>query len=195
LVFQQFALARLLWEREQQAEAVAMPPNLALTSQERMEQLLWSGFVHLLYRLPALKLALTLHCQFCSHVSRCGDDLARHLHQHHEPLVAESSTYQQLLTWVLFMDFGCACNPTRGFGTPNHLCTALLQAAMLGVQAHWQLLLPWTYRTNELLSHIGDLLTLRLQKDFTLSSHEAIRQALARSCPDGPAQISLHDLW
>ena len=64
LVFQQFALARLLWEREQQAEAVAMPPNLALTSQERMEQLLWSGFVHLLYRLPALKLALTLHCQF-----------------------------------------------------------------------------------------------------------------------------------
>ena len=168
LVFQQFALARLLWERDQQAEAVAMPPNLALTSQERMEQLLWSGFVHLLYRLPALKLALTLHCQICGHVSRCGDDLARHLHQHHEALVAESSTYQQLITWVLFQDFGCACNPTRGFGTPGHMCTALLQAAMLGVQAHWQLFLPWTFRTNELLSHIGDLLTLKDLKRISL---------------------------
>ena len=114
LVFQQFALARLLWEREQQAEAVAMPPNLALTSQERMEQLLWSGFVHLLYRLPALKLALTLHCQFCSHVSRCGDDLSRHLHQHHEPLVAESSTYQQLLTLGVIHGLWLRLQPHQG---------------------------------------------------------------------------------
>ena len=133
-----------------------------------MEQLLWSGFVHLLYRLPVLKLALTLHCQICGHVSRCGDELARHLYQHHEALVAESSTYQQLLTWVLFQDFGCACNPTRGFGTPGHMCTALLQAAMLGVQAHWQLFLPWTFRTNELMSHIGDLLTLTDLKRISL---------------------------
>ena len=31
---------------------------------------------------------------------------------------------------------------------------------MLAVQAHWQLLIPWQYRTDDLLSHIGDLLAL-----------------------------------
>ena len=83
-----------------------------------------------------------------------------HLHQCHEPLVAESTTFWQLLRWTLFQDFGCVCNPTRGYGVPSHTCPALLQAAMLAVQAHWQLLIPWQFRTDDLLSHVGDLMAL-----------------------------------
>ena len=115
MVFLQFALARLQWERDQ-AAASTLPPELALKPQEKLEQLLWFGFGHFLYRLPALKLALTLTCQICGHVSRCSDDLLMHLHQCHEPLVAESTTFWQLLRWTLFQDFGCVCNPTRGYG-------------------------------------------------------------------------------
>jgi len=160
MVFLQFSLARIQWERDQCHEAAHLPPDLALKPQEKMEQLLWYGFGHLLYRLPALKLALTLTCQFCSLTCRCSDDLLMHLHQHHEALVTESTTYWQLLKWTMFQEFGCACNPTRGFGVANHACPALLQAAMLVVQAHWTLLIPWQFRTDDLLSHIGDLLAL-----------------------------------
>ena len=159
-VFLQFALARIQWERAQSRDEAALPPDLALRPQEKVEQLLWFGFGHLLYRLPALKLALTLTCQVCGVVCRCGDDLMMHLHQHHEALVAESQTFWQLLRWTLFQDFGCVCNPTRGFGVSGHVCPALLQAAMLVVQAHWTVLIPWQFRTDDLLSHIGDLLTL-----------------------------------
>ena len=70
MVFLQFALARLQWERDQ-AAATTLPPELALKPQEKLEQLLWFGFGAFLYRLPALKLALTLTCQICGHVSRC----------------------------------------------------------------------------------------------------------------------------
>jgi hypothetical protein len=133
-----------------------------------MEQLLWMGYGHLLYRLPELKRALTLHCQICGHSCRCGDELALHIHQQHEALVAESLINLQLLRWVLFQDFGCACNPTRGFGVPGHTCPALLQAAMMGVQAHWQLMLPWIFRATELLSHIGDLLPLAAFRRISL---------------------------
>jgi uncharacterized C2H2 Zn-finger protein len=160
MVFLQFSLARIQWERAQSRDATELPPDLVLSTQEKMAQLLWFGFGHLLYRLPALKLALTLTCQFCGLVCRCGDDLLMHLHQRHEALVAESTTYWQLLKWTLFQEFGCACNPTRGFGVANHACPALLQAAMLAVQEHWTLLIPWQFRTDALLSHIGDLLAL-----------------------------------
>ena len=138
----------------------ALPPDLALKPQEKVEQLLWFGFGHLLYRLPALKLALTLTCQVCGVVCRCGDDLMLHLHHHHEALIAESQTFWQLLRWTLFQDFGCICNPTRGFGVSGHVCPALLQAAMMVVQARWSVLIPWQFRTDDLLSHIGDLLPL-----------------------------------
>ena len=167
-VFLQFALARIQWERAQLSDAAGPPPALALQPQEKMEQLLWMGFGHLLYRLPDLKRALTLHCQICGHSCRCGDELALHIHQQHEALVAESLIYLQLLRWVLFQDFGCACNPTRGFGVPGHTCPALLQAAMMGVQAHWQLMLPWIFRATELLSHIGDLLPLKAFRRISL---------------------------
>ena len=160
LVFLQFALARILWEREQSPAADGLPPDLALKPQEKMEQLLWFGFGHLLYRQPALKLALTLHCQFCGYTCRSGDNMVLHLHQHHEALVAESSIQLQLLRWVYFQSFGCACNPTRGFGVPDHICPALIQAAMFCVQAHWPLTIPWEFKTGDLLSHIGDLLPL-----------------------------------
>ena len=160
MVFLQFSLARLQWERAQSRDDNDLPPDLALKPQEKMEQLLWFGFGHLLYRQPALKLALTLTCQFCNFVCRCGDDLLLHLHHQHEALVAESSTYWQLLKWTLFQDFGCACNPTRGFGVANHVCPAILQAAMLVVQAHWTILIPWQFRTDDLLSHLGDHLAL-----------------------------------
>ena len=167
-VFLQFALARIHWEREQHADVPGPPPALALQPQEKMEQLLWMGYGHLLYRLPELKRALTLHCQICGHSCRCGDELALHIHQQHEALVAESSILLQLLRWILFQDFGCACNPTRGFGVPGHTCPALLQAAMMGVQAHWQILLPWIFRASELLSHIGDLLPLAAFRRISL---------------------------
>ncbi|CAL1131107.1 unnamed protein product [Cladocopium goreaui] len=160
LVFLQFALARILWERDQCPAADGLPPDLAMQPQEKMEQLLWFGFAHLLYRQPALKLAMTLHCMFCGFTCRNGDAMVLHLHQHHEALVAESSIQLQLLRWVLFQDFGCACNPTRGFGVPDHTCPSLIQAAMLCVQAHWPLTIPWTFKTSDLLSHLGDLLPL-----------------------------------
>jgi len=167
-VFLQFALARIQWEREQCSEATGLPPDLVLTPQEKMEQLLWFGCGHLLYRLPALKLALTMTCQLCGQACKCGEDLMMHLHQRHEALVTESMTYWQLLRWTLFQDFGCVCNPTRGFGVPHHVCPALLQAAMIVVQAHWPLLLPWQYRTDDLLSHIGDHLALHDFKRISL---------------------------
>ena len=160
MVFLQFSLARIQWEREQGTAGSNLPPDLALKPQEKLEQLLWFGFGHLLYRLPDLKLALTTHCQFCGFMCRTGDALVYHLYREHEALVAESSIQLQLLRWVLFQDFGCACNPTRGHGVPDHTCPALIQAAMLCVQAHWQLTIPWAFKTSDLLSHIGDLLPL-----------------------------------
>ena len=51
----------------------------------------------------------------------------------------------QLLMWTLFQQLGCACNPVRALGTPEHQCP---------------LVLPWTYRTTDLMSFLSDLLTL-----------------------------------
>ena len=121
LIFLQFSLARLLHDREHQQISDELPPDVTLTTRERVEQLLWFGCGKYLYKLPDLKLALTVTCQLCGEACRNGDDLALHLHDKHHGDIAECTAQLQLIQWALFQQFGCACNPTRGYGTPQSL--------------------------------------------------------------------------
>lgn len=160
LIFLQYSLARLLQDREQQPAADGLPPDMMLTTTERVEQLMWFGYGKFIYKLPSLKLALTLHCQICGVSCRTGDDMVQHLYQMHSDLIAEHGHILQLIRWMLFQAFGCACNPSRGYGATMHICPALIQMALISAMAHWPVVLPWTFRTNEILSFVGDLLPL-----------------------------------
>ena len=169
LIFLQFSLARLLHDREHQQISDELPPDVTLTTRERVEQLLWFGCGKYLYKLPDLKLALTVTCQLCGEACRNGDDLALHLYDKHHGDIAECTAQLQRIKWALFQQFGCACNPTRGYGTPNHCCPALIQVALICAQAHWSIAPPWVYRTNEILSYVGDLLPLEALRRIALN--------------------------
>ena len=169
LIFLQFSLARLLHDRAHQQTSDEFPPDVTLTMRERVEQLLWFGCGKYLYKLPDLKLALTVTCQLCGEACRNGDDLALHLYDRHHGDIAECTAHLQLIKWALFQQFGCACNPTRGYGTPSHCCPALIQVALICAQAHWSIVPPWVYRTNEILSYVGDLLPLEALRRIALN--------------------------
>jgi len=169
LIFLQYSLARLLHDRAQQQHNDDLPPDVTLTTRERVEQLMWFGYGQYIYKLSDLKLALTVTCQLCGEACRNGDALALHLYDRHHGDIADCTAHLQLIQWALFQQFGCACNPTRGYGTPNHVCPALIQVALICAQAHWSLVPPWVFRTNEILSYVGDLLPLAALRRIALN--------------------------
>lgn len=161
VVFLQFALLRLMRNYDTAEEdALTLPPTQLLTTREQVEQLLWHGQVRLLYRFPDLKRILSRHCQVCHQDCRDDEALTLHLMAAHRELLDESQPLVQLLRWHLFQSLGCSCNPVRGLGTPEHQCPTLTQLAVIGRQAFMPLMLPWTFRTTELISFLGDLLPL-----------------------------------
>ena len=160
LIFLQYSMARLIHEREQQLQSDDLPPDVTLTTWERVEQLMWMGCGHYIYKIPDLKLSLTVTCVLCGMSCRTGDNLALHLYDKHHEDIANCSAILRLVHWDLFERFGCLCNPSRGYGTPSHLCPSLLQIALISAAARWDVAIPWVFRTNKVLSYIGDLLPL-----------------------------------
>ena len=161
VVFLQFALLRLMRTYDTvEEDALTLPPTQLLTTREQVEQLLWHGQVRLLYRFPDLKRILSRHCQVCHQDCRDDEALTLHLMAAHRELLDESQPLVQLLRWHLFQSLGCSCNPVRGLGTPEHQCPTLTQLAVIGRQAFMPMMLPWTFRTTELISFLGDLLPL-----------------------------------
>ena len=161
VVFLQYALLRLMQCHDNDVEsALTLPPTQLLTTRERVEQLLWHGHAKLLYRFPDLKRILSRHCQLCHLDCKDDDALTLHLLAEHRDLMDDSQHLLHLLRWHLFQSMGCACNPVRGLGTPEHQCPTLVQIAIICRQALWPLMLPWVFRTNELMSFLSDLLPL-----------------------------------
>ena len=159
VAFLQYALARLVHGRERDQPAHALQaPDVLLTTQELVEQMLELGHMRLYYSMPELKLALTLRCVTCGFSCRNDTDLEAHLRKHHSVHLQDSVTLLRLLRWTMFQDLGCTCNPVRGLGSIEHNCPSLMQLAIIGQQSHLTLILPWIFRTNELIPFMGDLL-------------------------------------
>ena len=182
-VFLQYALMRLLQHRDTAPSASgAAPPDVQLTSAQHVEQLVWTGHMKFVYKMPALKRNLTMHCQLCNYTGADGDELLQHLEQAHAEQVKDAEHVHALLRWTLFQSLGCACNPTRAFGAPGHVCTSLLQIAVLCTQVPQPLILPWTFRTNELISFLGDILPLQ---DMQRIAHHLVTRKFDALWTDG----------
>ena len=53
--------------------------------------------------------------------------------------------------WVLFNKHGCLCNPAVNHGTPGHVCTLIIQLALLITQDNTPATIPWNYRAVDLM--------------------------------------------
>ena len=144
----QFILLRLEHERQLLPQIAPLPPDLVLSPTEQVEPLLWLGCAHLLYDKPELRLALTRICQICGHNCREGDELHRQLHAAHPAHVEDIQSFKEMFQWSLFQEQGCFCNPSPGWGHPNHECVGIIQLAWIAHSFNWQVVLPWSYGSH-----------------------------------------------
>ena len=158
IVYLQFALLRLDQERQMIPQLIAQPPDVVLSVVEQIEPLLWLGLAHNLYCKSALKMNLTMYCQVCGYAGANAEDLRNHLHAAHPVHLQESLYLKELFQWSMFMEMGCFCNPSPGWGTMHHECVGLLQLAIIAASLNWQVVIPWPYTTQELTALLADLL-------------------------------------
>ena len=158
LLYLQFVLLRLDQERQLMPQLLAEPPDQILSVVEQIEPLLWLGFAHNLYCKSALKMNLTMHCQVCGYSGNNAEDLRNHLHAMHPVHLQESLYLKELFLWAMFMEMGCFCNPSPGWGTLHHECVGLQQLAIIAASFNWQVVIPWPFTTQELTALLADLL-------------------------------------
>ena len=115
-MYYQFAMLRLDQERQMMPQLLAEPPDVVLSVVEQIEPLLWLGFVHNLYSRSALKMHLTMYCQVCGYAGTDAEDLRLHLHAVHPVHLQECLYLTELFQWCMFMEMGCFCNPSPGWG-------------------------------------------------------------------------------
>ena len=157
-LYLQFILLRLDHERQMMPLLVAEPPDVILSVVEQIEPLLWMGFAQNLYSKSQLRLNLTRHCQVCGYTGMNAEDLRLHLHAVHPVHLQECQYLIELFNWCMFMDMGCFCNPSPGWGELHHECVGLTQLALIAASYGWQVVLPWPYTSQELISLLGNLL-------------------------------------
>ena len=159
-LFLQFFLLRIELEREQDPPSPALPPDMMMSLAEQIEPLLWNGHVKLLYKKRQVRFSLTTSCQLCGQRFGTAEQLNMHLHALHAATLQDTMHIKELLQWALFMDLGCFCNPTSGWGEAHHECVGLTQLAFVASDFNWQLILPWTFSSVELSAVLESLLPL-----------------------------------
>lgn len=157
-VYLQFALLRIEHEREQDLAPTVQPPDMLLTLAEQIEPLLWNGQVKLLYKKRQVRFSLTTSCQLCDLRFGSAQQLTAHLQEQHAAVLQETMHLKELLHWVLFMDLGCFCNPSCGWGEAHHECVGLTQLAFMIQDFNWQVLIPWTFTSVDLTDVLEPLL-------------------------------------
>ena len=203
-IYLQFALLRLDQECQMMPQLLAEPPDVILSVVEQIEPLLWLGFVHNLYCRSGLKLNLTMHCQVCGYSGADAEDLRHHLHAAHPVHLQESLFLKELFQWSMFMEMGCFCNPSPGWGIQHHECVGLTQLAIIAASFNWQVVIPWPYTSHELMVLLADLLPCAaLQKIsmalITRSFHllwedSDLLGMLANRCLICQEQVALHHI-
>ena len=165
----QFILLRLAQERQLLPQIAPLPPDLVLSPTEQIEPLLWLGGAHMIYDKLELKIVLTKICQICGQNCRDGDDLMEHLHAAHPAHLTEIQLFKEMFQWCLFQEQDCFCNPSPGWGQPNHECVGIIQLAWIAQNFNWQVVLPWSYGSHELATGLSDLLPLSALQRITLA--------------------------
>ena len=177
---------------------------MILSVVEQIEPLLWLGFAHNLYCRSGLKMNLTMHCQVCGYSGTDAEDLRHHLHAAHPVHLQESLYLKELFQWSMFMEMGCFCNPSPGWGIQHHECVGLTQLAIIAASFNWQVVIPWPYTSHELMVLLADLLPCAaLQKIsmalITRSFHllwedSDLLGMLANRCLICQEQVALHHI-
>jgi hypothetical protein len=165
----QFILLRLEHERQLQPQIAPLPPDLVLSAADQIEPLLWLGCAHMLYDKVELRVVLTKICQICGQNCRDGEALQQHLNAAHPAHMEEVQLYKEMFQWCLFQEQGCFCNPSPGWGAPNHECVGLTQLAWIAQSFHWQVVLPWSFKSNELVNELSDALPLPALQRVTMA--------------------------
>ena len=168
-LYLQFILLRIELEREQTPPSAALPPDMMMSLAEQIEPLLWNGHVKLLYKKRHVRFSLTTCCQLCGQRFGTAANLQLHLHEQHAETLQETLHIRELLQWALFMDLGCFCNPSCGWGEALHECVSLSQLAMVAVDFHWELILPGTFSSVELSAVLEPLLPLQTLQKVTMA--------------------------
>ena len=160
LLFLQYSMMRLTTTAPPDADvARGLQPDMLLSNEAVVQQLLWLGLPHLLLSRPSLKLAHSLHCQQCNERYRSPQLLLGHLRTDHNQEVEEVAALTRLLTWMLFGDHGCVCNPAVHFGTPDHTCPLHIQIALILRQCDMRITVPWSFKPTDLMDIFDMLLT------------------------------------
>ena len=168
-MYLQFILLRLDHERQMMPLLVAEPPDVILSVVEQIEPLLWLGFAQNLYSKSQLRLNLTRHCQVCGYTGLNAEDLRLHMHAIHPVHLQESQYLIEMFNWCMFMEMGCFCNPSPGWGELHHECVGLTQLALTAASYGWQVVLPWPFTSQDLIGLLGNLLPCSALQRITMA--------------------------
>ena len=105
-----------------------------------------------------MRFHLTTRCQVCGYSCGSAEQLRLHLYARHADDLQETQHLKELLQWCLFMDLGCFCNPSDGWGACNHECIGLTQLALIVNAQRWSILLPWAFSSADLTTVLDVLL-------------------------------------
>lgn len=176
---------------DQEATRDALP-DMLLVPAEVVSQLAWLGHLPLLLNKPTLKLALSLHCQICGERFSCPTLLTGHLADRHSEVIRDLQDLTDLVAWLLFAEYGCVCNPSVHHNTPDHFCPMQIQIAYLISNSGHRIIVPWCYRTTDLMDIFETLLpgptlkkiaTMFMSRQFEQLLHAPeIFQLLSRRC-------------
>ena len=168
-LYLQFILMRIEHERAHETVPNALPPDMMLGLAEQIEPLLWNGHVKLLYKKRQVRFTLTTCCQLCGLRFGTAAQLTAHLQSQHAERLQETLHLKELLQWTLFMELGCFCNPSGGWGEAHHECVGLSQLAFVIQDFGWQVLVPWTFSSTDLTTVLEPLLPLPVLLRVTMA--------------------------
>ena len=169
-----------------------LPTQTQVTVKDLLQLILTFGQMDLLASSRQLRTELTLACQICTASFADPDSLVLHLQECHEDDWTASDRAWDALTWMVFKDNGCVCNPGTTWDTPGHQCVALRQAAMLHHRSGQQLLVPWAYKATDIVAVLQNLMTpnellctamtLITRQFDLLAADETLRVLMQQTC-------------
>ena len=195
LLFLQYALLRITMGHAPDADDARMAqPDMLLTAREVVQQLGWLGLIPLILHKSSLKLHLSHRCQICDEQCSCPTMLSGHLQQHHAQDLQDIEGLTKLVAWTLFAEHGCVCNPAVHHSTPAHFCPMQTQIAYLLHTSGHKVIVPWAFRTTELLDIFETMLPgPTLQKTASLFISRQFEQILLS--PDVYRLLTQRCIW
>ena len=114
---------------------------------DHWQQILLSGDVKSLQKMPSHRVQLTVNCQLCEMSYQRAGDLMLHLQTTHAEEWQQSQKFCPLLLKACFQPLGCFCNPKVSSRGLQHSCPALRQLSLMAVRLNQDLFIPWTFPT------------------------------------------------